>query len=116
MSVTYNSVTRAPPLLRSVERLRGALLWLTGFAGAIVFTEPSPYEVTSLLTIVVFVITGLTLRPALISLLVLLLLYNTGFSLAVMQVSNESKPVSWVRVFWYLSESAMLFAAVLQSK
>ena len=31
--------------------LSGALLWLTGFAGAIVVMEPSPYEVTSLLTI-----------------------------------------------------------------
>ena len=54
---------QAPRLFRSVERLRGALLWLTGFAGAIVFMEPSPYEVASLLTIFVFVCTGLTLRP-----------------------------------------------------
>ena len=54
-NVAYAAGTRAPPLFRSVERLRGALLWLTGFAGAIVFMEPSPYEVTSLLTIVVFI-------------------------------------------------------------
>src|SRR3954447_5236232 len=115
MSITYDSITRAPPLLRSVERLRSALLWLTGFAGAIVFMEPSPYEVTSLLTIVVFVITGLTLRPALMPLIVLLLLYNTGFSLAVVQVSSESKPVIWVLVSWYLSTTAIFFAAVLQT-
>ena len=114
-SAAYASVTRAPPLLRSVERLRGALLWLTGFAGAIVFMEPSPYEVTSLLTIVVFVITGLTLRPALMPLIVLLLLYNTGFSLAVVQVSSENKPVIWVLVSWYLSTTAIFFAAVLQT-
>src|SRR5256885_15215199 len=114
-SAAYASVTRAPPLLRSVERLRGALLWLTGFAGAIVFMEPSPYEVTSLLTIVVFVITGLTLRPALMPLIVLLLLYNTGFSLAVVQVSSESKPIIWVLVSWYLSTTAIFFAAVLQT-
>ena len=44
----------APRLLRSVERLRGALLWLTGFSGAFVFMEPSPYEVASLLAITVF--------------------------------------------------------------
>ena len=55
--------TYAPPLRRSVERLRGALLWLTGFAGAIVFMEPSPYEVTSLLTIIVFAVTGLSPSP-----------------------------------------------------
>ena len=77
---------QAPRLFRSVERLRGALLWLTGFAGAFVFMEPSPYEVASLLTIIVFALTGLALRPALMPLIVLLLLYNIGFSLAVVQV------------------------------
>src|SRR5437660_6486421 len=111
----HAATTRAPPLLRSVERLRGALLWLTGFAGAIVFMEPSPYEVTSLLTIVVFMVTGLTLRPALMPLIVLLLLYNTGFSLTVVQVSSESKPVIWVLVSWYLSATAIFFAAMLQN-
>ena len=34
---TYGAVAQAPQLTRSVERLRGALLWLTGFSGAIVF-------------------------------------------------------------------------------
>jgi hypothetical protein len=33
----------ASPRLRT-ESLRGALLWLTGFSGAFVFIEPSPYE------------------------------------------------------------------------
>ena len=59
---THAPAAQAPRLFRSVERLRGALLWLTGFAGAIVFMEPSPYEVASLLTIFVFVCTGLALR------------------------------------------------------
>jgi hypothetical protein len=103
----------APNLLRSVERLRGALLWLTGFAGAIVFIEPSPYEVCSLLTMFVFACTGLTLRPALLPLFLLLLLYNTGFSLAVVQVMDESKPITWVVVSWYLSVTAIFFAAML---
>jgi hypothetical protein len=103
----------APRLFRSVERLRGALLWLTGFSGVIVFIEPSPYEVTSLLTIFIFICTGLSLRPTLMPLLVLLMLYNTGFSLAVLQVTDETKPVTWVVVSWYLSITAIFFAAML---
>src|SRR5436305_15260712 len=103
----HAATTRSPPLLRSIERLRGALLWLTGFAGAIVFMEPSPYEVTALLTIAVFVITGLTLRPAPMPLFVLLLPYNTGFSLAVMQVCGGSNPALWVLVGWYLPSTAI---------
>jgi len=114
MSATYaTDAAQAPQLTRSVERLRGALLWLTGFSGAIVFMEPSPYEVTSLLTIVVFAVTGLALRPALMPLVVMLLLYNTGFSLAVIQVIDEPKTVTWVAVSWYLSATAVFFAAML---
>jgi O-antigen ligase len=107
------AAVQAPRLFRSVERLRGALLWLTGFSGAVVFMEPSPYEVASLLTIIVFALTGLALRPALMPLIVMLLAYNVGFSLAVVQVINESKPVIWVLVSWYLSATAIFFAAML---
>jgi hypothetical protein len=103
----------APPLTRSVERLRGALLWLTGFSGAIVMMEPSPYEVCSLLTIFVFVVSGLTLRPGILPLFVLLLLYNLGFSVAVLQITDQSKPTTWVAVSWYLSLTAVFFAAML---
>ncbi len=103
----------APRVSRSAERLRGALLWLTGVAGAIVFMEPSPYEITSLLTIIVFALTGLALRPALFPLIALLLAYNIGFSLAVIQVSDQSKPLIWVMVSWYLSATAIFFAAML---
>ena len=109
----YPLAPQAPRLFRSVERLRGGLLWLTGFAGVIVFMEPSPYEITSLLTIFVFVCTGLALRPALMPLIVLLLLYNTGFSLAVVQITDQSKPIIWVAVSWYLSATAIFFAAML---
>jgi hypothetical protein len=107
------AVVHAPRLYRSVERLRGALLWLTGFAGAIAFMEPSPYEIASLLTIIVFVVSGLALRPSLMPLITLLLLYNVGFSLAVVQVMDQSKPVIWVLVSWYLSATAIFFAAML---
>src|SRR5436190_8702217 len=96
-----HAATHAPKLFRSVERLRGALLWLTGFSGAFVFMEPSPYEVDSLLTIIVFALTGLTLRPTHMPLLLLLLLYAVGFALAVVQVSDQGKSVIWVLVTWY---------------
>ena len=110
---TYEAAVQAPRLFRSVERMRGALLWLTGFAGAIVFMEPSPYEVASLLTIIVFAMTGLALRPALMPLIVMLLLYNTGFSLAVIQVIDQPRVLTWVAVSWYLSATAIFFAAML---
>ena len=51
-----------------VERLRGAMLWLTAFSGAFVFMEPSPYEIAALLAIIVFALTGMTLRASIMPL------------------------------------------------
>jgi hypothetical protein len=105
----------APRLVTSLERLRAGLLWLTGFAGAFVFMEPSPYEIASLLTIIVFAITGLTLRPAIMPLVFMLLLLNAGFSIAVIPVLAEPKTLTWVLVSWYLATTAVFFAAVLSN-
>lgn len=104
----------APPRGLALERLRGLILWLTVVCGAFVFMEPSPYEVASLLAIVVFALTGsLVLRPALIGLALLLLAYNIGFSIAVIPLLGEQKPVTWVLVSWYLAVTSLFFAAAL---
>lgn len=109
----FEGAVYAPRLVTSLERLRGGLLWLTGFSGAFVFMEPSPYEVASLLTIIVFAISGLTLRPAIMPLVFLLLLVNVGFSIAVVPVLADSKTLIWVLVSWYMASTAVFFAAIL---
>jgi hypothetical protein len=93
--------------------LRGALLWLTGLFGAFVFMEPSPYEVAALLAMTCFVVTGLTLSPALMPLGILLFLYNLGFALAVIPVLDQPKTLLWVLVSAYLGTTALFFAAML---
>jgi glycosyltransferase involved in cell wall biosynthesis len=52
------SVTAAPGVLA----LQRALVWLVGASGAIVFIEPSPYELMTLTATVIFLATGLRLR------------------------------------------------------
>jgi hypothetical protein len=103
----------APGLQFSLEMLRGALLWLTGLFGAFVFVEPSPYEVASLLAMAAFLVTGLTLNPALMPLAILLVLYNTGLALAVVPVLEQDKSLMWVLVSCYLGTTALFFAAML---
>src|SRR5215208_5150467 len=95
-ALPLEAASHAPRIVRSVERFRGALLWLTGFSGAFVF-----------------VITGLTLRPAHVPLIVLLSLYAVGFALAVVQVGDQGKAVIWVLVSWYLCATAVFFAVML---
>ena len=103
----------ALPVRIYVERLRDGLLWLTGVSGAFVFIEPSPYEYASLLAIFVFAATGLALRAGIMPLALLLVLYNIGFSIAVIPVLDAPKTAIWVCTTWYLAATAVFFAALI---
>lgn len=106
------AVTVAAPRL-AIETLRGVLLWLMGFAGAFVFIEPSPYEVTGVVAIAIFALTGLALRAALVPLLLLLVFLNVGYATAMLQVVDQGKVVTWVLVSAYLALTAIVYAAML---
>ena len=97
----------------ATERLRSLLLWLIGFSGAFVFIEPSPYEYIGVITIVLFAATGLSLRPALAPLVLLLIFLNVGYAISVVQVSDQSKPVIWVFISAFLAATAIFYAAML---
>src|SRR5947209_6428269 len=107
------ALAHAPHLSASVENLRGALLWLIGLFGALVFVKPSPYEIAALLTIVVFMRSGIKLRSALMPFAVLLILYDVGFALAVVPVLDEPKSLLWVLVSCYLRATALFFAVIV---
>jgi O-Antigen ligase len=102
----------ASPRLRA-ESLRGALLWLTGFSGAFVFIEPSPYEFVATIAGLLFLLLGMSVRPALAPLLLLLVLMNIGYAVAVVPVSDQSKPVTWVFVSAFLAATAIFYAAAV---
>src|SRR5262249_55656029 len=97
------------------ESLRGALIWLIGFSGAFVFIEPSPYEIVGSVGIVLCAATGLALRAALVPLVLLLALIEVGYAGAVVQVSDQWKPVLWVMISVFLAATAVLYAALLGS-
>jgi hypothetical protein len=103
------------PLTLPTESLRGLLLWLMGFAGAFVFIEPSPYEIVGLASIFLFGLTGLSLRSALMPLALILILLNIGYAIAVVQVANETKAVTWVLISIFLAITAVFYAAVLST-
>jgi O-antigen ligase len=97
----------------SVEALRGGLLWLMGFAGAFVFIEPSPYEIVALVGIFLFAVTGLSLSAALMPLVLLLIFLNIGYAMAVVQVVDDDKAVTWVYVSAFMAATAIAYAGVL---
>ena len=76
--------------------LQRALLWLVGASCAIVFIEPSPYELTTLLAAVIFVATGLRMRLVFMPLLILLFLVNIGYGICAVPLLDKPEVASWI--------------------
>src|ERR1700686_4928201 len=103
------SVTSAP----RVAALQRALVWLVGASGAIVFVEPSPYELMTLTAAVVFFATGLRLRLAFMPLLLLLFLINIGYTISATWLLDKPEVVNWIATSWYMAITVIFFAMVV---
>ena len=102
-------VSAAPGVLA----LQRALVWLVGASGAIVFIEPSPYELSTLLSIVIFFATGLRLRLVFMPIFLLLILLNVGYSIGAIPFLDHSDVANWIATSWYMAVTVMFFAMVL---
>jgi hypothetical protein len=103
------SVTAAPGVLA----LQRALIWLVGASVAIVFIEPSPYELATVAALVVLFATGLRLRLVFMPLLLLLFLVNVGYSLCAIPFLDKPEIVNWIATSWYMAVTVMFFAMAL---
>ena len=109
----YQPYVHQPGLRIPTETIRCALLWMTGAGGAIVFIEPSPYEILTFLSMVVFVAGGLTMSRTVLPMAVLLVLVNIGYSIGGATVIDDPPVTPWLITSWYLALTAMFFAAVV---
>src|ERR1700738_4238809 len=103
------SMTAAPGVLA----LQRALAWLVGASGAIVFIEPSPYELTTLAATVIFFATGLRLRLVFMPLLLLLFLVNVGYSISAIPFMDKPEVANWIATSWYMAVTVIFFAMVV---
>jgi hypothetical protein len=102
-------VTAAPGVLA----LQSALVWLVGASVAVVFIEPSPYELATLAATVVFFATGLRMRLVFLPLLLLLFLLNIGYTIAAVAVFDRPNVPNWILTSWYMAVTVVLFAMVI---
>ena len=103
-----------PPIAApGVLALQRALVWLVGASGAVVFIEPSPYELVTLIAAVLFFATGLRLRLVFMPLLLLLVSLNIGYSIGAIPLLEESDVFSWIATSWYMAVTVMFFAMVI---
>lgn len=102
--------TATPPGVAAIQR---ALMWAVGAGGAIVFIEPSPYELMTLASVVFFFATGLRMRPVFIPLLILLFLLNIGYTICSVYLIDKSEILNWILTSWYMAITCLFFAMVL---
>src|SRR3954470_3355540 len=102
-------ITAAPGVLA----LQRALVWLAGASSAIVFIEPSPYEIVTLVATVIFFATGLRLRLVFMPLLLLLFLLNVGYTIGAIPVLDSPGVAGWIATSWYMAVTVIFFAMVL---
>src|SRR5438046_5734667 len=105
MAYAATAGTSLPPMTAApgVLALQRALVWLVGASGAIVFIEPSPYEVATLLATVVFFATGLRMRLLFMPPLLLLFLLNVGYTMSAVPVMDQPNVANWVATSWYMA-------------
>ena len=106
---SLSPITAAPGVLA----LQRALVWLVGASGAIVFIEPSPYEIVTLVATVIFFATGLRLRLVFMPLLLVLFLLNVGYTMGAIPVLDSPGVTSWIATSWYMAVTVIFFAMVL---
>jgi hypothetical protein len=95
------------------DRLRLGSLWLVGASSGFVMIEPAPYEFLVVLSLVVFAVTGLTLRIGHLPLMFLLIFYNIGFATALVPVVTLEGTAIWTAVSCFLSLTTFFFAVAL---
>lgn len=116
MSMAYTATAGAYPTTTSAPRLlavQRVLVWLVAASGAVVFIEPSPYEVMTLGSAVIFCATGLRMRLVLVPLLLLLIMINIGYSIGAIPVYDKPEVVNWIATSWYMAVTVMFFAMVM---
>jgi hypothetical protein len=100
----------AAPTAPAVVTLQHGLLWLMGLGGAIVFIEPSPYEIFALTSVVVFAATGLRMRLAFLPLALLLFVLNLGYTICAVPLLDQQPIVYWILTSWYMAVTAIFIA------
>src|SRR5882757_532721 len=107
--VSLPHVTAAPGVLA----LQRALVWLAGASVAIVFVEPSPYELVTVTAIAIFFATGLRLRLVLMPLLFSLIVLNIGYSICAVPFLDRPEIINWIATSWYMAVTVVFFAMVI---
>jgi O-Antigen ligase len=103
-------------LLVTKGQLQNGFLWLAIASGCVVFIEPAPFEVFFALTTAIFLMTGLRISMLFLPLIALLLLYNLGGMMSLMEVIDNPKAVMFAVISLYMAFVAIVTAAIFSEE
>ncbi len=113
-SLPYAPEARAagPRLVVSTGAIRNFSVWLLFASSFLVFIEPAPFEIAFGLMAAVFMLTGLRISVMFLPLISLLILYNLGGGMSLMQVADESRAIWFIAISFYMAVMGVFVAAV----
>ena len=104
--------TLPAPAVAFRERLLLVVLYITVLASSVAFIEPSPHDGLMCVLAVVCVAAGIRFDRHLALLFLLLLVWNVGGLLSLLNVPGQEQTAQYAATSLYLALAAMLFAAL----
>jgi hypothetical protein len=96
----------------TTRAIRNAMVWLLFVSGFLVFIEPAPFEIAFALVAAVFFVTGLRISLLFLPLILLLIGYNIGGGLSLMEVAEETRAIWFVVISVYMAVMAIVIACI----
>lgn len=105
--------TPASTRVASREKLLRGTLFVTILMTCVAMIEPSPHDLLMGPLLLVSLATGVKFERITIPLFLLLLLWNVGGLLSLMNIASDAKAIQYAATSIYLSVAAMMFACLL---
>ncbi|MFM9975065.1 MAG: O-antigen ligase family protein [Beijerinckiaceae bacterium] len=95
-----------------MSSLRNMAVWLLFASGFLVFIEPAPFEIAFLIVTLIFVFTGLRFNAFLLPMTLLLVLYNIGGGLSLINAIDNPQATWFVVISAYMAVMAIIIACI----
>jgi O-Antigen ligase len=112
VSPTHVPAAATPGRVIATSAIRNLSVWLLFASGFLVIVEPAPFEIAFAVMAAVFMLTGLRISIMFLPLIALLILYNIGGGMSLMQVADESRAIWFIAISAYMAVMGIFVAAV----
>lgn len=116
MSAATHGLPRAAVDAKLAGLLSTGAVALAVFMSGFVHREPAPYELVMAALIPIWAVFGLRLSRAITPLIVLLVLFNIGGWISMLQMAEIGDTPHYLAITFFLSLTGIFFAAVLEAR